>query len=189
MSVAAHLHAGLQTVSWLFTGEIEHRDSLGSVQKVAPGELNLMTAGRGIAHSELSISNSTPLHGVQLWTVLPDQYRGMEPSFDHYNNLPIFDWKGMSIRLFVGEFHGKTSPAKIFSPMIAAEIDLPVGSMTSVPADLSFEYGVLVVSGHVEVNGNLVRVGQLHYVPEGKREIVLASASGAKPESALSCLP
>lgn len=180
MSVAAHPHTGLQTVSWLFTGEIEHRDSLGSVQKVAPGELNIMTAGRGIAHSELSISNSSLLHGVQLWTVLPDQHREMEPTFDHYDNLPVFDWKGIGIRLLVGEFLGKASPAKIFSQIVGAEIDLPVGSMTAIPADSSFEYGVLVVSGQVEVNGTSVRVGQLHYIPAGKPEAVLASTSGAK---------
>lgn len=180
MSVAAHPHAGLQTVSWLFNGEVEHRDSLGSVQKVVPGELNIMTAGRGIAHSELSINNQPILHGVQLWTVLPDQYRNVEPSFNHYNDLPVFKWNGIRIRLFVGEFLGQTSPATIFSQMLGAEIDLPPGSITEIPADPCFEYGVLVVSGQAKVNGNSVHIGQLHYVPAGRNGLVLASANGAK---------
>lgn len=180
MSVAAHPHAGLQTVNWLFNGEVEHCDSLGNVQKVVPGELNIMTAGRGIAHSEFSINNRTILHGVQLWAVLPDQYRGVEPSFDHHNDLPVFTWKELEIRLLVGKFLGQASSAKIFSPMIGAEIDLPANSTTDLSADPTFEYGVLVVSGEVNVNGNSVGLGQLHYVPPGKAELVLASANGAK---------
>lgn len=180
MSVAAHPHTGLQTISWLFTGEVEHRDSLGTIQKVTPGELNIMTAGRGIAHSELSINNRTTLHGVQLWTVLPDQYRGAKPSFDHYDDLPVFEWNEIGIRLFIGEFLGHTSPAKIFSPMIGAEIDLPAGSTAELPADPSYEYGVLVVAGQANVNGNSVNLGQLHYVQVGREGLVLASAEGAK---------
>lgn len=180
MSVAAHPHAGLQTVSWLFTGEIEHRDSLGSIQEVVPSQLNLMTAGRGIAHSELSINNRTDLHGVQLWTVLPEHARNIEPSFDHHADLPVFEWNEIGIRLFIGEFLGNTSPAKIFSTMVGAEIDLPAGWSTELPAIVSFEYGVLVVSGQVNVNGHSINPGQLHYVPAGSRELVLASASGAK---------
>lgn len=180
MSVAAHPHAGLQTASWLFTGEIEHRDSLGSIQKVVPGQLNLMTAGRGIAHSELSINNRTDLHGVQLWTVLPDHSRNVEPSFVHHNDLPGFQRNEIEIRLFIGEFLGNTSPAKVFSPMVGAEMDLPAGSTTRLPAERTFEYGVLVVSGQIRVNEHSIRLGQLHYVPAGHQELVLASDSGAK---------
>ena len=175
-----HPHTGLQTVSWLFNGEVEHRDSLGSVQKVRPGELNIMTAGIGIAHSELSTNNRSTLHGVQLWTVLPDQHRNMEPSFDHYNDLPVFNWRDMGIRLFVGEFLEHASPAKIFSPMMGAEVDLPPGLVTEIPVDPSFEYGLLVVSGQATVNGKLVQLGQLHYLPAGKDGLVLSSTTGAK---------
>lgn len=180
MSVAAHPHAGLQTVSWLFNGEIEHRDSLGSVQNVAPGELNLMTAGGGIAHSELSINKRGILHGVQLWAVLPDKYRYVDPSFDHHNDLPVFTWRETEVRLLVGKFLGHSSSAKVFSPMMGAEIDLPANSTTELPADPSFEHGVLVVTGEATVNGNSVRQGQLHYVPAGREGLVLSSAKSAK---------
>jgi len=180
MSVAAHPHTGLQTVSWLFTGEVEHRDSLGSVQNVMPSELNIMTAGRGIAHSELSINDQALLHGVQLWTVLPDRHRNAEPSFNHYSDLPVFNWKGIGVRLFVGEFLGHTSSAKIFSPLIGAEIDLPSESTTEIPTETTFEYGVLVVSGEANVNGNLVHLGQLHYVPAGKESLTFTSQTSTK---------
>ena len=180
MSVASHPHSGLQTVSWLFSGEIEHRDSLGNIQMVMPGQLNLMTAGCGIAHSELSISNRTDLHGVQLWTVLPEHARNIESSFDHFADLPVFTWNGVGIRLFVGAFLGNSSPAKIFSPMVGAEIDLPAASTTKIPTIGSFEYGVLLVSGQASVNGHSIGPGQLHYVPAGSRELMLASAAGAK---------
>ena len=180
MSVAAHPHTGLQTVSWLFSGEVEHRDSLATVQTVLPGELNLMTSGRGIAHSELSINNQRLLHGVQLWTVLPDVHRNVEPSFNHYSDLPVFEWKKIEVRLFIGEFLGQRSAAKTFTPLVGAEIDLPSGSTTEIPANHSFEYGILVISGEARINGNLVQAGELHYVPTGKANLVLGSLSGAK---------
>lgn len=180
MSVAAHPHAGLQTVTWLFEGEIEHRDSLGNIQLVAPGELNLMTAGRGISHSELSINTRSDLHGVQLWTALPDEHRKMEPTFLHYQDLPAFNWEGIGIRVFVGEFLGQFSPAKIFSPIVGAEIDLPANTTTLLPAQSSFEYGILVVSGKAEVNGSSVARGQLHCVPAGSVGLQVSSQVGAK---------
>ncbi|HYU85503.1 MAG TPA: pirin family protein, partial [Kribbellaceae bacterium] len=88
MSVAPHPHTGLQTVSWLFSGEIEHRDSAGNHAMVRPGELNLMTAGRGISHSEVSTPETTILHGAQLWVALPDSSRFGDPGFEHYAPAP-----------------------------------------------------------------------------------------------------
>jgi len=180
MSVAAHPHTGLQTVSWLFSGVVEHRDSLGSIQRVMPGELNIMTSGRGIAHSELSVDVRTHLHGIQLWTVLPDRDRNIEPSFRHHGGLPTFTWGGVGVRLFIGEFLGERSAAKVFSPLLGAEIDLPADSATSIPVQASFEYGILVVAGEITVNGHVVGLGQLHYIPTGKERLHLTSRSGAK---------
>lgn len=180
MSVAAHPHTGLQTVSWLFSGEVEHRDSLGSVQIIVPGELNLMTSGKGIAHSELSINQISQLHGVQLWTVLPDQDRNCEPTFDHYNNLPSFDWHSISVRIFIGEMLGHRSPARAFSPLIGAELYLPANANIQIPVEPDFEYGVLVVEGEVSVNTSKVVHGQLHYLPQGREQISLDTSNGAK---------
>ncbi len=95
MQVWAHPHTGLQTVSWLFEGEVEHRDSLGSQAMVRPGELNIMTAGHGIVHSEISQPNKPPmLHGVQLWVALPDAMRDREPAFESYADLPDLNRPG-----------------------------------------------------------------------------------------------
>lgn len=180
MSVAAHPHTGLQTVSWLFSGEVEHRDSIGNVQVIVPGELNLMTSGKGIAHSELSINHISQLHGVQLWTVLPDQDRNGEPTFSHYSNLPNFQWQSMNVRVFIGEMLGHKSPAKAFSPLIGAELHVPANTQVQLPIEPHYEHGVLVVEGNVRVNTNQVVRGQLHYIPEGRQQITLTSSSEAK---------
>ena len=180
MSVAAHPHVGLQTVSWLFAGEVEHRDSLGSIQIIHPGELNLMTAGHGIAHSELSSSTAGLMHGVQLWTVLPESARDGAPYFDHYNDLPVFKKDQLDIRLFVGELLGHTSPARTFSEMVGAEIDVPAGTMAQLPIDESYEYGLLVVAGDLRVNDEQVPVEYLYYQPLGSEEFKIESTGGAK---------
>ena len=180
MSVAAHPHAGLQTVSWLFSGEVEHRDSLGSFQVIVPGELNLMTSGKGIAHSELSINQYSRLHGVQLWTVLPDQDRNREPTFDHYNNLPNFEWHPIHVRVFIGEMFGHRSPAKTFSPLVGAELHVPAKVQVQIPTVPDFEYGVLVVEGEAIINASQVIGGQLHFIPQGRQHFSLKSARGAK---------
>ena len=180
MSVAAHPHVGLQTVSWLFAGEVEHRDSLGSIQIIHPGELNLMTAGHGIAHSELSSTTAGLMHGVQLWTVLPENARDGAAYFDHYNDLPVFKKEQLDIRLFVGELLGHTSPARTFSEMVGAEIDVPAGTMAQLPINESYEYGLLVVAGDLRVNDEQVPVEYLYYQPLGSEEFKIESTGGAK---------
>lgn len=180
MSVSAHPHAGLQTVSWLFSGEIEHRDSLGSVQKVRPGELNIMTAGVGIAHSELSMNDKKLLHGIQLWVVLPEEFRNIEPAFDHYNDLPSMTLDRLSIRLFVGDLSSHSSPAKIYSEMLGAEIELPAETQSVLPIEKNFEHGVLVVEGESLINGHRVSTGELHYLPSGSENIRLESKDGSR---------
>ena len=180
MSVAAHPHVGLQTVSWLFAGEVEHRDSLGSIQIIHPGELNLMTAGHGIAHSELSSTTAGLMHGVQLWTVLPENARDGAAYFDHYNDLPVFKKDQLDIRLFVGELLGHTSPARTFSEMVGAEIDVPAGTMAQLPINESYEYGLLVVAGDLRVNDEQVPLEYLYYQPLGSEEFTIESTGGAK---------
>lgn len=108
MSVPPHPHIGLQTVSWLLAGEVEHRDSVGSVQRILPGELNVMTAGHGIAHSEYAVSDpSVAMHGVQLWVALPAEYRDRAPAFEHHSDLPVVEGGGLRATVMVGEFAGE----------------------------------------------------------------------------------
>ena len=146
MVVPPHPHTGLQTVSWLFTGEIEHRDSAGHHATVRPGELNLMTAGRGISHSEYSTPDTTTLHGAQLWLALPDGDRQVDPTFEHFAPDPV-SGEGWEARVFIGSLLGSTSPVTTYSPLLGAELTLAAGTTLRVPVDPTYELGVLVDFG------------------------------------------
>ena len=145
MVVPPHPHTGLQTVSWLFTGEIEHRDSAGHHATVRPGELNLMTAGRGISHSEYSTPETTTLHGAQLWLALPDADRQVEPAFEHHAPEPVTG-EGWEARVFIGSLLGATSPVRTYS-LSSAPSHAEQGTTLTVPVDPSYELGVLVDQG------------------------------------------
>ena len=116
MRVPPHPHTGLQTVTWLLRGEVLHQDSIGSEQVVRPGALNLMTAGRGIAHAETSTDDSPALRGVQLWVALPDADRDAAPAFEHHAALPGVEDGGLSATVLVGSLAGAQSPATTYTP-------------------------------------------------------------------------
>jgi len=175
MTISAHPHTGLQTVSWLFSGEIDHRDSIGSRQIITPGQLNLMTAGRGIAHSEKSLKTNSALHGVQLWIALPSDERKREPLFEHYSLLPEGECEGFDAKVFIGESFGLHSPATVFSPLIAAEITMRREEI-SIEAAAGFEYGALLVSGASEE----LEIGEMLYFPPSEKFIHLTAAIGSR---------
>ncbi|HEY8281883.1 MAG TPA: pirin family protein [Leifsonia sp.] len=182
MHVPPHPHTGLQTVSWLFAGEIEHRDSVGSHAMVRPGELNLMTAGHGISHSEVSTAATTTLHGVQLWVALPSGSRDVAPFFEHHVPSPIVVGDAVA-RVFIGSLTGGVggvggaadggTDATMFSPLLGAQLDLPAGTSVSVPLDPAFEHGVLVDAGPVEVAGEAIAVSELAYLGPGTATLEL----------------
>lgn len=179
MWVPPHPHTGLQTVTWLLSGEVLHRDSLGSSQVVRPGQLNLMTAGRGIAHAEESVAgNDEALHGLQLWIALPPDARDGAPRFDHYADLPELVVDGSRVVVVLGEVAGLRSPATTFSPLVGAHIELGESPVV-LPTDPGFEYGVLVVDGSVSVGGVLTHAGSLRYLPPGHQELRLAADGDA----------
>ncbi len=151
MSVAPHPHTGLQTVSWLFAGEIEHRDSAGNHALVRPGEVNLMTGGRGISHSEVSTPGTTSLHGVQLWVALPDADRDTGPGFAHHVPEPVTG-EGWEARVFLGSLLGTASPVTTYTPLLGAELLLEPGARLRLDLDTGFEHGVLVDTGVVGVD-------------------------------------
>ncbi|MGW7366637.1 pirin family protein [Streptomyces sp. NPDC054841] len=176
MDVAPHPHTGLQTVSWLFSGEIEHRDSLGSHAFVRPGELNLMTGGYGISHSEVSTPGTTVLHGVQLWVALPEEHRDTGRDFQHHAPKPVrFD--GAEIRVFLGTLAGETSPVRTFTPLLGAELLLAPGATVTLPADPAFEHGLLVDAGDVRFAGTLLRPAELGYAGTGTDTLTLTNES------------
>jgi len=180
MVVPPHPHTGLQTVSWLFAGEIDHRDSIGSHAPVRPGELNLMTAGSGISHSEVSTAATSVLHGAQLWLALPNAARFDAPAFEHYAP-PAVEIAGAVVRVFLGSLLGSTSPARTFSPVVGAQIDIAPGAAVVLPVDSAFEHGVLLDGGSLTVDGAAVEPSQLAYRPAGASALTLiAGELGAR---------
>ena len=160
MNVDGHPHTGLQTVSWLFSGEIEHRDSIGSHAIVRPGQMNLMTAGTGIAHSEYSTASTTTLHGAQLWVALPDESRDTAPAFEHFSPDPV-DVDGASVLVFLGSLLGSTSPVTTFTELVGAEVTLRPGQTLDIPVEPAYEHGVLVDTGSATVAGVEAKSGEL----------------------------
>ena len=177
MWVPPHPHTGLQTVSWLFDGEVLHRDSVGSEALVRPGELNVMTAGNGIAHSEESPGDHHPiLHGVQLWVALPDpDRRTARPSFGQHRDLPVVDLPGATATVLFGELGGATSPAHTFTPLVGAEVRLRPAAAARLPLDPALEYAVLVVDGPVTVAGQVLDRGQMLYIGRGRDHVALSA--------------
>ncbi|GEP33779.1 hypothetical protein NSZ01_15470 [Nocardioides szechwanensis] len=174
MSVAPHPHTGLQTVSWLFTGEVEHRDSAGNHAMVRPGEVNLMTAGHGISHSEVSPPQTRTLHGAQLWVALPDGARDQAPGFAHHAPTPVTG-AGWEARVFLGSLLGDTSPVATATPLLGAELLLDPGTTLTLDVDPGFEHGVLVDRGAVDVAGTRAAAHDLAYVPPGAASLTLTS--------------
>lgn len=183
MDVAPHPHTGLQTVSWLFAGEIEHRDSAGVHAMVKPGELNLMTAGAGICHSEVSTPDATVLHGVQLWLALPDSDRHCPRDFDHYAPQPISVGEA-TVSVFLGALAGQRSPVHTYTPVLGAQVDLPAGADVTFDVDRSFEHAVLLDSGSLTVAGEPVAAHQLAYQGPGESLLTLSN-SGDGPARAI----
>ncbi len=158
IEVRPHPHINLATVTYLFDGEILHRDSVGSEQLITPGAINWMTAGRGIAHSERSSERSRRegqrLHGIQLWVALPRESEEVEPSFVHHpaDTIPATQIEGVELRVMLGEAFGLRSPVELYSPMLYVELNMPAGTRIELPDDLA-ERAVYLVEGELEIAG------------------------------------
>ena len=185
MRVPPHPHIGLQTASWLFDGLVLHRDSLGSEALIRPGELNLMTSGRAIAHSEESPPRRPALlHGVQLWIALPRERRFCDPDFAHHASLPVsITADGARVTVVAGEHRGERSPAKVYTPLVGLEVVLPGPGDITLPATEGFEYGVMAADGPAAVGCPLtgdspanIGVGMIAHLPVGVPSITLSSA-------------
>ncbi|WP_426570143.1 pirin family protein [Streptomyces canus] len=176
MRVPPHPHTGLQTVSWLFSGEIEHRDSLGNHALVRPGELNLMTGGFGISHSEVSTPRTTVLHGLQLWVALPEPHRHTGRDFQHH--VPgVVPLDGGEARVFLGSLAGDASPVPTFTPLLGAEVSIEPNATVRLSVDEEFEHGVIVDRGEVRMNGTWMKAAELGYAAPGLTMLTLTNAS------------
>jgi redox-sensitive bicupin YhaK (pirin superfamily) len=181
MQVPPHPHIGLQTVSWLLSGEVHHRDSLGSDQVIRPRELGLMTAGAGITHAEQSpVPHPALLHGVQLWVALPAATRTVTPAWEHHADLPVVTSHGASATVVLGELAGAASPGTAHSPVIGADLDLDAGGDALLPLEPDFEHAVLVTAGSVTVDGDDLAPGSMLYLGCGRSSLRVASQPGAR---------
>lgn len=181
MNVPPHPHIGLQTVTWLLAGNVLHRDSLGSEQMIRPGQLNLMTAGRGIAHAEESPAEHDPtLHGVQLWVALPEASRHADPAFEHHSELPSTRLGGWHVSVLIGELAGTRSPATAFSPIVGAQLSASAQTASALlPLRPDYEHVLFAVAGQADADGVLLQPGRLLYLPPGRPEALIAAPAGS----------
>lgn len=180
MQVGPHPHIGLHTVTWLIEGELLHRDSLGSEQAVRPGQLNLMTAGHGVAHAEeQALAPRGGVHGAQLWVAQPESTRHGEPAFEHHQELPRLAVGDATITVLVGRVGGERSPARADTPLVGAEVVSP-GGRVAVPLEPAFEHALVVLDGSVAVGDTTVAPGVLAYLGEGRAEVVLDGPGPAR---------
>lgn len=180
LEIGPHPHIGLATVTWLFSGTVLHSDSLGSEQLIRPGQLNLMTAGHGIAHAEEGVDVAptladSPVMGVQMWLAQPSETRGGASAFQHVEALPQATIGGSRATVFVGAHSGAASPAEVDHPAIG--MDLVLSGPTVLPIDPSFEHAVVPIERPVAVDDHIAEPGSLALVPVGRGEIRLAARS------------
>lgn len=172
MDVRPHPHINLATVTYLFDGQIRHRDSLGYDKLIEPGAVNLMTAGSGIVHSERSDDaarlNDQRIHGVQSWLALPEKYEEIAPSFEHISTLalPTLRDEGLFVRVIFGDFEGLRSPIKTYGGPFYLDVRMQPGAALSIPKSVQ-ERAVFIVSGEVEVDGVLFAPEQMLVLKEG----------------------
>jgi redox-sensitive bicupin YhaK (pirin superfamily) len=184
VDVRPHPHIGLATVTYLFEGSFVHRDSLGTDQAIHPGDVNWMTAGRGIVHSERTPPDERTegprLHGIQTWVALPVEAEEVAPGFSHHpaKSLPEFTERGVRVRVIAGKAFGAMAPVKSFSPLLYASLEFSAGGALTVPPEHE-ERGVYLVDGEVSVGGQVLPPQHLLLPPRG-RSVTLESSSGAR---------
>ncbi|MBG1231318.1 pirin family protein [Aestuariivirga litoralis] len=166
MDVRPHPHIGLSTVTWLFDGVIYHRDSLGSEQPISPGELNWMTAGKGIVHSErtpaLERTSGQSMFGLQSWVALPKQFEETSPGFEHVAEaqMPIMEDNGRWVKVIAGEMFGERSPVKTHSDLFYGDVRLEPGAILPLPPEHE-ERGLYLINGRIEIAGREIEAGKL----------------------------
>lgn len=168
LDVGQHPHIGLSTLTYLFSGEIMHRDSIGTVKKITPGSVNWMTAGKGVVHSErtpeeLRNGEEHLVHGFQIWVALPKSLEDMEPNFYHASSsqLPKWEEKGIHFTLIAGKAYGKESPVPVYSELFMLELIADEKSSFNIAGQLKGEIGICVVKGHIEACGEKIEKGNM----------------------------
>jgi quercetin 2,3-dioxygenase len=171
LDVGPHPHIGLQTFSWMIEGTMMHTDSLGSKQLIRSKQVNLMTAGRGISHTEVAPETETHMHAAQLWIALPDHKLNMEPRFDHYPELPVVEKEGLEYTILVGDFLNTTSPVEVHTPLLGVDIAAKESVTTRLTLNPKFEYGFMALEGTAVINGHELDADNLVVLEPGLNEI------------------
>ncbi len=178
LNIGPHPHIGLQTFTWMIEGEVLHRDSLGCEQLIHPGQVNLMTAGCGISHSEESpMDRAGRFQSAQLWIALPDSERNREPDFHHYPELPVMDRGGFRVTVLAGACDGEASPACVYTPLVGLDIVARGRARTTLPLDPAFEHAALTLEGAPTLNGDVLEPGTLLYLGTGRQSLELNSTT------------
>jgi redox-sensitive bicupin YhaK (pirin superfamily) len=165
----------------MIEGEVLHRDSIGSMQWIRPGEVNLMTAGRGIAHAEESDGGTAGrVHAAQLWIALPDPLRDMPPAFEHHPSLPTLELDGVRITVLVGSAFGLSSPVKVHSPLVAIDLACETASALPLVLDSDFEHAILPLAGDVRIDDQAVPPDTLAFLGAGRSEAVVSTRDAAR---------
>ncbi|HEX5804260.1 MAG TPA: pirin family protein [Azospira sp.] len=180
MRVGAHPHIGLQTFTWLIEGEVLHRDSLGNEQVIRPGQVNLMTAGRGIVHTEESLPGERRLHAAQLWIALPAAVADCAPAFEHHPALPEWDLGGCRATLLTGSHGGHVAPTRAHSPLVGLDLVSRQAAAIGLPLDPAFEYGLLPLTGEIHLGGQRFAANELAYLGRGRDAIGVDLAPGTR---------
>lgn len=180
MHVGAHPHIGLQTFTWLIEGEVLHRDSLGNEQVIRPGQVNLMTAGQGIVHTEDSLHDGQRLHAAQLWIALPPEAESCPPAFAHHPDLPQWQQDGARLTLLAGTHDGRTAPTRVHSPLLGLDIDSAAPASIDLALDPAFEYGLLPLVGEVGIGNERFPADEFAYLGPGRSSLRLDLAARSK---------
>jgi redox-sensitive bicupin YhaK (pirin superfamily) len=180
LNIGPHPHIGLQTLTWLVEGHVLHRDSLGSEQLIRPGQVNLMTAGHGVSHSEETGGvYRGRLHGVQLWIAQPSQTRDGPPAFEHHADLPRSEQPGCTATVIVGRLAGSSSPARRDTDHLGVELHL-TGGRAVLPLQDRFEHALVVMQGAVRVRGQIIEPGLLAYLGSNRQELAVETTEPAR---------
>lgn len=180
LDVGPHPHIGLQTFTWMIDGTMLHDDSVGSKQLIRPKQVNLMTAGYGISHTEVAPDHETQMHAAQLWIALPDDKRNIAPRFDHYPELPVVMKDGIEFTVLVGDFLDTTSPVKVHSELLGVDLTSKAATSSTLSLNPRFEYGFMVLEGEASIYGHELNDDNFLFVEPGLTELKLDLAANSR---------
>lgn len=180
LDVGPHPHIGLQTFTWMIEGTMMHTDSIGSKQLIRPKQVNLMTAGYGISHTEVAPDTETRMHAAQLWIALPDDKINMAPQFDHYPVLPVVEKDNIEFTVLVGEFMDTMSPVQVHTELLGIDFFAKEQTKTRIPLNPKFEYGFMALEGDAIVNGHDLNSDNMVVLEPGISQIEVELPKGSR---------